>query len=179
MFWALGILVLFLIWLCQSQLYRLRFSKPIPENYSEKLSQLGAQSVASLDTPIGAILVYKGEIIGEGFNTVKKDKRLSSHAEINAINMAFEKYSEAFFKLDRKELVLYSTFEPCPMCKGVLVNFNIRRVFFEGKKGLGEQAKWTLKELYYELTKRPLKNENIHQDLLLKHPNVRKQNGLD
>jgi tRNA(Arg) A34 adenosine deaminase TadA len=73
---------------------------------------------------------------------------------------------DEFFSLDKSELKLYSTLEPCPMCKGVLVNQNIYNIYFEMDKSLLKRTKNTLKNLFYEFNKRGIKDENIQDSLI-------------
>ena len=40
------------------------------------------------EAPIGAVVVYKNEIIGLGANTREAEQKISGHAEINAIEAA-------------------------------------------------------------------------------------------
>ncbi|MBZ9652724.1 nucleoside deaminase [Psychroflexus montanilacus] len=75
-------------------------------------------------TPFGAVIVNSnGEFI-EAYNTTKKDGPIA-HAEINAI----QKLNELNYT-DAKNLVLYSTVEPCPMCMSAIVWAGIGKVVF-------------------------------------------------
>src|SRR5262245_4504323 len=46
------------------------------------------KALASGDVPIGALAVYKGEIIGRGYNRREADHDPTAHAEILAIRQA-------------------------------------------------------------------------------------------
>ena len=78
------------------------------------------------DVPVGAVVVYKGRIIGRGINRVEADSNPTAHAEIEAIREAAGSLSSRY--LDECEL--YVTLEPCPMCAGAIINSRIKRVFF-------------------------------------------------
>lgn len=173
------IILLFCLWLFHSQLYRLKFRNKIPTDIKTRLIDLGRNSIKEFDVPVGAILVYNGEIIGEGYNTVIRDKQLSGHAEINALNMAFEKFDQEFFKLDRKKLILYSTYEPCEMCKGALIHYNVKNILFEERKPVKSQLKSTIKTVLYEITKRVFKGGGAQKQLFQEHPGYRKHHNLD
>lgn len=78
------------------------------------------------DVPVGAVIVFNGEIIAKGQNKREKDKNSLLHAEICAID-------EACRHLGRKNLAgctLYVTLEPCPMCAGAIINSRIDKVVF-------------------------------------------------
>lgn len=66
---------------------------------------------------VAAIIVKNGEIISEAYTTLNIDKDPTCHAEINAIRMACKKLNSRF--LDG--CVLYTTFEPCPMCTSAAI----------------------------------------------------------
>ena len=102
----------------------------------KRLQTLAKQSLETMDVPVGAVLLYDGKIIGEGCNTVLRDRAAGGHAEINAMTSAIGAMGvERFAALDRKRLVLVSTFEPCLMCAGACVNYSIRNVCFLEAKG--------------------------------------------
>lgn len=91
---------------------------------------LEAQKAYELDeTPIGAVIVYKDEIIARGYNRRNTDKNPLSHAEIIAINDAAKVIGD--WRLE--ECTIYITLEPCPMCSGAIVQARIPRVVYGAK----------------------------------------------
>lgn len=86
-----------------------------------------AQQAEQLDEiPVGAVIVYQGEIIGEGFNQSIRLNDPSAHAEMMAIRQA-GKHLSNYRLLD---CTLYVTLEPCPMCAGLLVHSRIKRLVY-------------------------------------------------
>lgn len=83
------------------------------------------------EVPIGAVIVNDktGEVISFAHNSVQKEKKVTFHAEINAINKA----SEYFGGHRLNDCSLYVTLEPCPMCAGACVMSGISRVVFAAK----------------------------------------------
>ena len=78
------------------------------------------------EVPIGAVIVFKDEVIGKAHNQVETLKDATAHAEIIAI-------TQAAAKLDNWRLqncTLYVTKEPCPMCAGAVINSRIKKVVF-------------------------------------------------
>ena len=135
------------------------------------LLQLAEQSLASSDVPVGALLLNEGKVIGRGFNTVLRNAKAGEHAEVNAISDAIAGMGmEKFSLLDRRSLVLVSTFEPCLMCAGACINYNIRNVYFMKEKDLSYTRKEEIFFIRYLLQRKQIKNNREQDDLFEKHP---------
>jgi tRNA(adenine34) deaminase len=69
------------------------------------------------ETPVGAIIVHEGMIIGKGSNQIEMLQDPTAHAEMIAITAA-----AAHLENRRLEkCTLYVTLEPCAMCAGAIV----------------------------------------------------------
>jgi tRNA(adenine34) deaminase len=77
------------------------------------------------DRPIGAVIVYNGQIISRGSSKFKTRQSNVAHAENTAIIKC-----ESFLKDNGPECVLYTTVEPCIMCLSTAVFANIRSIVF-------------------------------------------------
>jgi tRNA(adenine34) deaminase len=78
------------------------------------------------EVPIGAVVVYEGQIIARACNQVETLKDATAHAEMLALTQAESVLGD--WRLNLCDL--YSTKEPCPMCAGAIVHTRIRRVIF-------------------------------------------------
>ena len=78
------------------------------------------------EVPVGAIVVNKGEIIGQGYNQVITKNSVSSHAEINAINQASQYMKN--YRLNGCDI--YVTLEPCHMCAKAIIDARIKSLYF-------------------------------------------------
>lgn len=90
--------------------------------------------------PIGAVVVWKGEIVGQGCNLAKMAGDPFRHAEIQAIQNAVAEFQSRAREMESdltvkkivkkflKQCSLYTTLEPCPMCAGAILMFRIQRV---------------------------------------------------
>lgn len=136
-----------------------------------ELYHLALQAKKNGDLPITSLLLYNNKIIGEGYNTVVRDTNICGHAEINAIKDAISKISlNAFMKLERSKLKIISTLEPCEMCEGVLLHFNIRNVHFIKEKSLYANLGNSYNKLRYQLNKRHISSPMLFDSLSKLHP---------
>ncbi len=76
--------------------------------------------------PFGCVIVKNGKIIGKGHNEVVKNTDPTCHGEIMAIRNACKNIGS----FDLSGCELYTTAEPCPMCRGAILWANIRKVYF-------------------------------------------------
>jgi len=102
------------------------------------------------DVPIGAVIVYKSQIIGKAYNQKEQLQDPTAHAEIIALTQAAS-FRESW-RLDG--CTMYVTLEPCPMCAGALVLARIDRLVY----GCEDPKAGACKSLY-----------NIVQDGRLNH----------
>ncbi len=87
---------------------------------------LAEEAAAADEVPVGAVIVYRGEVIAAARNRREEDKCATHHAEILAIERACA--LRGGWRLP--DCTLYVTLEPCPMCGGAIVNARISRVVF-------------------------------------------------
>jgi len=79
------------------------------------------------EIPVGAVVVDKeGKIIGRGYNKKELKHSVISHAEIEAITKANKKINN--WRLI--DCSLYVTLEPCNMCKKVILESKITKVYY-------------------------------------------------
>lgn len=70
------------------------------------------ESVALGGFPVGVVIVRNGEILTSGMSNGKQLNDPTNHAEIAAMREACKKLQTR----DLKDVVLYSSLEPCLMC---------------------------------------------------------------
>lgn len=78
------------------------------------------------EVPVGAVVVYAGEVIGRGWNRNITDADPTAHAEIVALRHAAAHLGN--HRLGDCEL--FVTIEPCSMCAGALVQSRVKRVVY-------------------------------------------------
>ena len=85
-----------------------------------------AQAGAHNDTPVGAVVVHDGEVIGRGHNEREVRQDPTAHAETLALREAAATLG-SWRVLDS---TLYVTLEPCAMCAGAIVLARVPRVVY-------------------------------------------------
>ena len=78
------------------------------------------------EIPIGAVVVWKGRIIGRGHNQTERLHDTTAHAEMLAITSA----TETMGGKSLNDCTLYVTVEPCPMCAGALAWAQMGRIVY-------------------------------------------------
>ena len=78
------------------------------------------------EVPIGAVLVFRGEILSRSGNRTIRDCDPTAHAEIVVLREAARKLEN--YRL--AETMLYVTLEPCAMCAGAIVQARVPRVVY-------------------------------------------------
>lgn len=96
------------------------------EYYLKHALGLAKKAESCGEVPIGSVVVYKNEIIGQGFNNPISTNDPTAHAEINAMRDAALHLNN--YRL--KESTLYVTLEPCAMCVGAMIWARIHRCVF-------------------------------------------------
>ena len=94
------------------------------------------------EVPVGAIVVYQGQIIGRGFNLREHRQNPLLHAEM----IALEQASQFLSSWRLIDCTLYVTLEPCPMCAGALIQSRVDRVVYgcTDPKGGAVESLYTL-----------------------------------
>ena len=88
-----------------------------------------AQAAAAAEmgeVPVGAVVVYEGEVISQAHNRRELDADPTAHAELIAMRDAAKKLGD--WRLE--ECTVYVTLEPCAMCAGLMVNARVKRCVY-------------------------------------------------
>ena len=96
------------------------------EDWMKKALRLATKAMLEDEVPVGAIVVYKGKIIGQGYNQCNALNDATAHAEMLAITAASNTLGD--WRLN--DCTMYVTKEPCPMCAGAIVNSRIEFLYF-------------------------------------------------
>lgn len=96
------------------------------EKFMQEALREAKAAMEAGEIPIGAVVVWKGRIIGRGHNQTEKLHDTTAHAEMIAITAATEAMGGKYLN----DCTLYVTVEPCPMCAGALNWAQIGRIVY-------------------------------------------------
>ena len=96
------------------------------QKYMKEALKEAQAAAADGEIPIGAVVVWKGRIIGRGHNMTERLHDTTAHAEMLAITAATEAMGGKYLT----DCTLYVTVEPCPMCAGALAWSQISRIVY-------------------------------------------------
>ncbi len=98
------------------------------------------------EVPVGAVVVYKSQVIARAYNQTEMLRDPTAHAEMIALTQASSILAEQ--KKDHRGSLegasLYVTLEPCPMCAGALVLTKCQSLIF----GVRDQKAGACESLY-------------------------------
>ena len=160
------LLLVIVIFSFRSQFYEVSSKKGLIKEYRIELDGIAQKALKSKDLPISAILIYNFNIIGRGHNTVVRDSDAGGHAILNAITDAIKNVGlDTFNHLSRDSMKIITTYEPCEMCKGAMIEYGIRKVEFLKSKPTSYWFDQQYHELSYEWIKRKLNAEELQDSL--------------
>ena len=96
------------------------------EYHMRRCIELARKAGTAGETPVGAVIVRDGEVIGEKRESTKGLLDPSAHAEVQAIRAACQCENA----VDLTGATLYATVEPCVMCAYVIRRCGIGTVVY-------------------------------------------------
>ncbi len=94
--------------------------------YIQRCRELASESAQTGNTPVGAVVVWQGLIIGEGREATRPQNDITYHAEVEAIRAALQWTEAKLWECD-----LYTTHEPCILCSYMIRHYRLARVLFD------------------------------------------------
>lgn len=105
------------------------------ERFMERALTLAREAADRGDEPFGSLLVHDGEVIIEERNAVNTADDIRRHPELTLARRAARDLSIK----TRRETVMYTSTEPCPMCAGGMRQAGFDRVVYSvGSDDLAE-----------------------------------------
>ncbi|MCY1390925.1 tRNA-specific adenosine deaminase [compost metagenome] len=93
------------------------------------------KSLADGGIPIGSVVVHQGKIIGRGHNCRVQQGSVILHGEMAALENAGRQRASVY-----RDVTLYTTLSPCPMCSGAILLYGIKKVVIaENRTFMGDE----------------------------------------
>ncbi|MDX8125687.1 tRNA adenosine(34) deaminase TadA [Methylomonas sp. OY6] len=96
------------------------------EEWLRHAIRLAQRAETQDEVPVGAVLVYEGRCIAEGWNQPIQSNDPTAHAEI----IALRKAGQVLNNYRLIDTTLYVTLEPCVMCMGAIAHARVKRLVF-------------------------------------------------
>lgn len=124
------------------------------------------------EVPVGAVIVFNGNIIAKAYNKKVSSNDVCAHAEILALKKASSRLKD--WRLVDCEM--YVTLEPCPMCAGAIEQSRIKKVYIGTKSNFSSNQEIIEKifnnnEFYHQVEYEYLNDlncSNILKDFFIK-----------
>lgn len=99
--------------------------------WMRRCEDLAAQAAAAGNTPVGALIVANGRVLGEAAEEAPNGDRRFGHAELLAVEAALRVTGRRHLET----ATLYSTAEPCLLCGYAIRETRLRRVVLGRRSG--------------------------------------------
>lgn len=99
------------------------------EKFMKEALHEAKKGFAANEVPVGAVLVYRQEIIARAYNRVEELRDASAHAEM----LCIQEGSKILQNWRLSESILYCTLEPCCMCAGAMLLSRIQTLVWGAK----------------------------------------------
>lgn len=115
------------------------------EKYMKEALQEAKEALIAGEFPVGCVMVHDQEIVSRGrrINSKPPKENELDHAEIIALRKLYDLHPE----LDRSDITVYSTMEPCLMCYATLLLNGIRKFVYAYEDIMGGGTSLVLKDL--------------------------------
>jgi guanine deaminase len=122
---------------------------PADSTYLRAAIQLAREHMeAGHGGPFGAVMVYEGQILAEGWNQVTSTNDPTAHAEVVAIRAAAARLG----RFSLKGCTLFTSCEPCPMCLAATYWARIDRLVYGATRADAADIGFDDESLYREFT---------------------------
>jgi len=102
------------------------------EKYEKILLNLSIKASKKGEVPVSALIVSNNKIIAKSFNRKNLDKNSLYHAEIICLQKAYKRLK----RWNLNDCIMYVSLEPCDMCKILIEESRINKVYYILDKGI-------------------------------------------
>jgi tRNA(adenine34) deaminase len=136
------------------------------EFFMSKALEEARHALSMGELPVGCVMVYENRVLvtGSRHHSLSDNQNELDHAEM----LALRRLVDIEAKMDREQITVFSTLEPCLMCYAALILNNIRHIVYAYEDVMGGGTNLDLKRL-----------APFYQDMeITVMPHVLRQEGL-
>lgn len=102
----------------------------------KELYRLSLKAYKKNEVPVSAIIVKQNKIIAKAYNKKNLSNNVLYHAEILCLQKAYKRLK----RWNLNDCILYVSLEPCDMCKKIIQESRIDKVYYVLSKGICNNA---------------------------------------
>ncbi len=125
------------------------------DKYMRKSINEAKKAYRDNEIPVGAIIVFNNKILSKSYNKRDSKNVVTEHAEISAIVKANKKLKN--WRLNGA--ILFTTLEPCRMCKEVIEEAKIEKIYYAAKSTSNDLECDRRSSKYEQITNREIVDE--------------------
>jgi tRNA(adenine34) deaminase len=96
------------------------------ESFMREAMAEAARAAAIGDIPVGAVAVYRGEVVARAHNQKESQRDPTAHAEL----LVIRETARVLGGWRLSDVTIYCTLEPCPMCAGAMLQARLARLVY-------------------------------------------------
>lgn len=96
------------------------------KKWMQRAFELAEKAKSQDEVPVGAVIIFEDQIIGEGWNQSISSHDPTAHAEVMALRDAGNNISN--YRIPNA--TMYVTLEPCAMCAGAIVHARLAKLVY-------------------------------------------------
>ncbi|MBD2100651.1 nucleoside deaminase [Leptolyngbya sp. FACHB-261] len=131
------------------------------------------QAIAKGEAGVGALLLWRDEILALDHNAFEATKDTTQHAEMVVLHQAAERLNQ-MSEAEKAELTIYSTLEPCLMCLSAISFAGIKRVVYSALSEDANGEQWVVKGLTADQV-----NDSLERGPMELIPGVKREEGRE
>ena len=117
---------------------------PLDEAMIDKVLEEANRAIDEGKAGVGALILWRDEIIAIGHNTYEETKDMTAHGEMTVLRQAARRLSEMTPE-EKAELSIYVTLEPCLMCLSAISFVGIKRVVYSALAEDANEEEWVVR----------------------------------
>lgn len=113
----------------------------LDEEMIDKVLEEANRAIDQGKAGVGALILWRGEILALGHNTFEETGDMTAHGEMTVLRQAARRLSQMSSE-EKADLCIYVTLEPCLMCLSAISFVGIKRVVYSALAEDANEEQW-------------------------------------